>query len=187
MEQLLLLLFLLFSVVSALLERRKRKQQLEEAQKRQQERKDQGEADGPSWEDEEDEEDWGGWPMAPGDPFEQPSKSGSARQTPEPTEEAIPQATADAQTILRELEYRARQAEQQATAQQQVAEQRQQQVQRPKPLAQLLRKTEPEPNVKARPRRGRRYHLSPASARDAIVYAEILGPCKALKQDDERA
>lgn len=186
MEQLLLLLFLVFSVVSALLERRKRKQQLEEAQARQKERQDAGEVTAPvvdqDVDQEEDEEEWGGWPFPSADPFE-PQKKPVRKQAEMPT-------TAEGQILLQDLERQAAEAERQAELQASVArtyEQKARKVQPAQRVTKLLRDRQQKlaggPVAKRPPGR---YKLSPAKTREAIVWAEILGPCKGEQQEEWR-
>lgn len=182
MEQLLLLLFLVFSVVSALLERRKRKQQLEEAQARQQESRDKGEVPPSPVIEDEDEEEWGGWPFPSADPFDRPQPQPVRRQAEIPT-------TAEGQVLLQDLQRQAREAEQQAATQTGVAVTRERDVRTVQPrrsVAELVAQRQESERSTGADRRSNRYKLSPAKARDAIVWAEILGPCKAEQQEEWR-
>jgi hypothetical protein len=186
MEQLLLILFVLFSVVSALMERRKRRRQLEEAQQRQDERRERGSTEPePAAVEEEDGEEWGGWPFPSGDPFERPEPKPVQRQE---TADSMPPVTADAQSLLRELEQQANAAEELAEAQAAAARERQRQAARPaRSVAELMRqrRTAQKADVGKVPVGGR-YHLTPEKARDAVVYAELLGPCKAEREEEWR-
>jgi hypothetical protein len=185
MEQLLLVLFLVFSVVSALLERRKRKQQLEEAQEREPSRPQSIETAPAAVEKKEEEEEWGDWPLPSGDPFDQPRAKPKRHVESSPS---MPSPTADAQALLRQIEAQARGAEERMTAQQAKAQARARQarqVQSPRRVAELLqqRQTSGKPLPT---RRIGRYHLTPAKARDAVVYVEIIGPCKAEQEEEWR-
>jgi len=188
MEGLLLALFLLFSVVTALLERRKRRQQqVEEVETRQQQHRERmGTAPAESEEEEEDEE-LGGWPFpSGGDPFEQPQPA----RRPAPTD-SMPPATEDARTLLADTERQARAAEKRAQAQEAEARQRARQAREVRParrVAALIGQRRPAARTRdARSRRaGGRYHLTPEKAREAVVYAELLSPCKAEREEEWR-
>ena len=190
MEGLLLVLFLLFSVATALLERRKRRQQLEEAKERQQQQRERGEMAPPALEEEEEvDEEWGGWPFPSGDPFEQPQAKPVARRVA-PTE-AMPPATTDAQILLAEIERQASAAAQRAQTQEDEASARQRQARQVRParsVAELIgprRGTSSPRDAKSR-RRANGYKLTPKKARLAVVYAELLGPCKAEREEEWR-
>ena len=176
MEGLLLVLFLLFSVATALLERRKRRQQLEEAKERQQQQRERGEMAPTALEEEEEvDEEWGGWPFPSGDPFEQPQAKPVARRVA-PTE-AMPPATTDAQILLAEIEREASARQRQAR-----------QVRPARSVAELIgqrRGTSSPRDAKSR-RRANGYKLTPEKARLAVVYAELLGPCKAEREEEWR-
>ena len=206
MEQLLFILFLLFSVGSALLERRKRAKQLEESQQRddeQQRRQASEPASAPLVVD-EDEEDWGGWPFpAGGDPYEQPRPRTEPppvqRQAPQPAESDIDVVVsdqgaapiADMQGMLQEIERRSRAAEDRAREEEARASQTALQARRtaetPKRVGELIQQklSKPKPKPTRRVLVDPRWQMTPERARRAIVYAEILGPCKAQQEDKQ--
>ena len=193
MEQLLFLLFVLFSVVSALLERRKRKRQLEEQRKAGTPEKAERE--------EEEEETWP-FPMG-GDPFE-PVRQRRPSRPPgeEPEEERAPQPVAAEvageqeepeppsrpnifqrlEDFAREEERRARDEEERVLAEQERARQLERRAtetagrvrERARPRSEPVE----QPRVAKRKRRSK-WSLTPETARDAIVYAEIFGKPKA--------
>ncbi len=208
MEQLLFLLFLLFSVGSAILERRKRAKQLEQAQQRADERRKRQSTDGDEPEaapvvldEEDDDEDWGGWPFpGGGDPFERPRPRTEPVRTVRPSAsepletevEAEATPVTDVRSMLEEIERRSHQAEQRAREEEERAMRRAEQarraVQPPKPIGELmqekLQQTMPGPNSGSR-RRVSPWRLTRGKARKAVVYAEILGPCKATQDDSK--
>lgn len=172
MEQILLLLFLVFSVVSALLERRKRKQQLEEAQQKQKQRRDAGDVAAPLELDEDDDEEWGSWPTPSADPFDIPKAKPVRSQAQDPaTEIATPDipTTMEGQAVLQDLQRQTRDVRREQPARRVPG------LRNRKPLATAVTK-----------RKVSRYKLSATKARDAIVYAEILGPCKAEQEEEWR-
>jgi hypothetical protein len=210
-EQLLFILFLLFSVGSALLERRKRAKQLEESQQRddeQQRRQASEPASAPLVVD-EDEEDWGGWPFpAGGDPFEQPRPRTEPppvqRQAPQPAESDIDVVVsdqgaapiADMQGMLQEIERRSLVAEDRAREEEARASQTALQVRRiaktpqriaktPQRVGELIQQNLSRPKSTKRGTVERRWQMTPERARRAIIYAEILGPCKAQQDDNQ--
>ena len=161
MELLIFLLAILFSVFSALMERRRRRREHEEAQQQHAEAEQQHADVHPAApvvvEEKKEEEPSFGWPFD-GDPFEEPVP---AEVDPAEAErEAL-----EAERLALEAERRAVAAEQQAMAR------------RPE--------TEPEDaGEKRRPRRTRnRWFLTPQTARDAIVYMEILGKPKSEREE----
>ena len=189
MEQLLLILFLLFSVISALLERRKRRRQLEEEQRRQQQTEDG--APVPQQEREkEEEEEWGGWPFPGGDPFEPRPEARPAQQETEEGEVVLLEeaAPADGQSLLEQLERQAQEAEERARDEEERARERAQEIQRSRQrMAARMRQlgaAGQEPS--GRPRRRSPWRLTPDRAREAVVYAEILGACKADREEEWR-
>jgi hypothetical protein len=190
MEGILLVLFLLFSVVTALLERRKRRQQLDEAKERQQQQPERVETAPAVLEEEEDDEEWGGWPFPSGDPFEQPQAKPVTRRAD--ATEAMPPATTDAQILLAEIERQARGAEQRAQAQEAEARARQRQARQVRParsVAKLIgqrRGTRSTSDAKPHRLAGGRYQLTPEKARIGVIYAELLGPCKAEREEEWR-
>ena len=187
MEGILLALFLVFSVVTALLERRKRRQQqVEEVETRQQQHRERVGTAPAEAEEEEDEEEEGGWPFPSGDPFDRPQPA----RRPTPTD-ALPPATADAQTLLAEVEQQARAAEKRAQAKEAEARARARQARQMRPagrVSALIGQRRPAARTRdAWSRRaGGRYHLTPEKARDAVVYAELLSPCKAEREEEWR-
>lgn len=188
MEQLLLILFLLFSVISALLERRKRRRQLEEEQRRRQQT---GEGPPPAdAEPEKEEEEWGGWPFPGGDPFEPRPEARPAQQETEEGEVVLLEeaAPADGQSLLEQLERQAREAEERARNEEERARERAEEIQRTRRRA-AARMREPGAAGAVSSDRARRrspWSLTPDRARRAVVYAEILGPCKADREEGWR-
>ena len=188
MEQLLLILFLLFSVISALLERRKRRRQMEEAQAREQT------GEGPpsvAAEPEKEEEEWGGWPFPGGDPFEpRPTPPPKAQGEPDEGEVVVLEsaAPADGQSLLDQLERQAQEAEQRARDEEERARDRAQEIQRSRQrmAARMRQLGAAGPKPSDRPRGRNRWRLTPDRAREAVVYSEILGACKAERAEDWR-
>ena len=156
MEQLLFLLFVLFSVGSALLEWRKRKL----ARRREEEAAQRGEEVVDSEEEEQP------WSFPPSDPFE-------LEPAPEriSTEELERQALEAAQRT-QEVEERARQLERQA---QEVVPRRR--------VEELVRETLSQKQARPPAGRSKGWTLSAEEARRGIIYAEILGKPKAVRQD----
>ena len=163
MELLIFLLAILFSIFSALMERRRRRREHEEAQRQHAEIDQQHAGGDPAApvvaeeEKEKEEEPTFGWPFD-GDPFEEPVL---AEVDPAEAErEAL-----EAERLALEAERRAVAAEQQA----------------------MERLTETKPQdvgEKQQPRRTRsRWFLTPQTARDAIVYMEILGKPKSEREE----
>ncbi len=161
MELLLFALAILFSIFSALMERRKRRKRLEEAQQQHAEIEQQHAEVSPAApvvvEEEKEEEPSFGWPFD-GDPFDEPVPA-----------EADPVA-AEREAV--EAERQAVEAERRAVAAERLAMER-------------LKETKPEDaGEKRRPRRRRsRWFLTPQTARDAIVYMEILGKPKGEREE----
>ena len=185
MEQLLFLLFVVFSVVSALLERRKRRRQLEEQKQRRTERLNRQEQEPePPYrsqveEPEEEEEEATGWPFG-GDPFE-----------PEPSRPGQPESQAEgAERSALEVEREALAAERRALEVERMALESARQTEggalRQK-VSDLLRqraaREQTEQAAPAAPIRVGKWTLDPSRARDAIVYAEILGRPRAERPD----
>lgn len=190
MEQLLLILFLLFSVISALLERRKRRRQMEEAQRRQQQTED-GAPVPQAEQEKEEEEEWGGWPFPGGDPFEpRPTPPPTARAEPDEGEVVVLEsaAPADGQSLLEQLERQAQEAEQRARDEEERARERAQEIQqsRQRMAARMRQLGSAGAPGEARPRGRSPWRLTPDRARQAVVYAEILGPCKADRDEEWR-
>ena len=162
MELLLFLLAILFAVFSALMERRKRRKQVEEAQ---QQRAEINPATPVVVEEEKEEEPSFGWPFD-GDPFE------------EPVPAEVDPAEAEREAI--EAERQAIEAERRAVAAEKLAMER---------LTETTRlsspKSKPEDAAEKRqPRRTQhRWFLNPQTARDAIVYMEILGKPKSEREE----
>jgi flagellar biosynthesis/type III secretory pathway M-ring protein FliF/YscJ len=170
MEVLLFVLFVLFSIGSSLLERRKRRKQQEQSREAQQQR--------PAIETPEQEESTLGWPFGDGDPL-----SGEVvphQAEPEPTAQSLAEQQAT------EAERRALEVERHALASERYGQQVVVPQQRVKDLVRQHREAERSPNPATRRNvRVGRWHLDAQKARDAIVYAELLGPPKA-EQDDMR-
>ena len=194
-EQLLFILFILFSVISALLERRKRKRAREEAQRREARQSVEGELQ----EETEEEQQWP-FPMG-GDPFELPGPRRRAQRLETPGEDPTVAAEPDAGSpelpwaqrpaLLERLEREALEIERHAQlveAQAKESAAQLQQVQPRRRVQELVREQvahrraeQPVPGAK----KGR-WHLTANSARDAVVYAEILGPPKAERGEEYR-
>ena len=161
MELLLFLLAILFSIFSALMERRRRRKQVEEAQQQHAEVEQQHAEVNPDApvvaEKEKEEEPTFGWPFD-GDPFEEPVVA-----------EVDP---AEAEREALEAERLALEAEQRAVAAEKLAMER------------LAETKSEDADEKRRPRRTRsRWFLTPQTARDAIVYMEILGKPKSEREE----
>ena len=161
MELLLFLLAILFSIFSALMERRRRRKQAEEAQQQHAEIEQQHAEVNPAApvvaEEEKEEDPTFGWPFN-GDPFEEPVLA-----------EVDP---AEAEREALEAERQALEAEQRAVAAEKLAMER-------------LTETKPQDvGGEQRPRRTRsHWFLTPQTARDAIVYMEILGKPKSEREE----
>ena len=154
MEILLFILAILFSVFSALMERRRRREQLEEAQ---QQHAEIHSAKPVVAEPEKEEEPAFGWPFD-GDPFEEPA----------PVEVDPVEAEREALEAEREalaVERRTVAAERQAMERQM--------------------ETRPPDSGEERPPRRTRSHwfLTPQTARDAIIYMEILSKPKSEREE----
>ena len=160
MELLLFTLAILFSIFSALMERRKRRKRLEEAQQQHAEIEQQHADINPATpvvEEEKEEEPSFGWPFD-GDPFEEPV----------PVE--VDPAEAEREAL--EAERQALEAERRAVAAEKLAMER------------LAEAKPQESGAVRRPRRTRsRWFLTPQTARDAIVYMEILGKPKSEREE----
>jgi flagellar biosynthesis/type III secretory pathway M-ring protein FliF/YscJ len=161
MELLLFALAILFSIFSALMERRRRRRQVEEAQQQHAEIEQQHAEINPATsvvaEEEKEEEPSFGWPFD-GDPFDE-----SVLAEVDPAEAEREALEAERQAV--EAERRAVVAEKQAM--------------------ERLTETKPEDaGEERRPRRTRsRWFLNPQTARDAIVYMEILGKPKSEREE----
>lgn len=164
MEALIAVLFIVFSVGSALLERRKRRLQVEEGRKAFKDRETQRQEEVYVEEVEQEverevEEEWP-FPIGGFDPFEP--------ESPEPD-----------RSDLEEIEQQEQAAEERATAAAARANQleAQAQDQRQKAHTELL--------SQRRVKRKGRLIFEARAVRDAIVYAEILGPPKAEQEDND--
>lgn len=161
MELLLFALAILFSIFSALMERRKRRKRLEEAQQQHAEIEQQHAEINPAApvavEEKKEEEPTFGWPFD-GDPFEEPVLA------------EVDPAEAEREAI--EAERQALEAERRAAAAEKLAMER-------------LMETKPQDaGEERRPRRTRsHWFLTPQTARDAIVYMEILGKPKSEREE----
>ncbi len=173
MEQLLFLAFILFSIASALLERRKRKKQQEEQRQRKAERQ-QGQ---PQVEVEVEEEKRGGWPFG-GDPFE------LELPAPQPVESQAEKS--ERETLATEREALA--AERRALEVERLAMEMSGQIRehRPRQRVKDLVRERMEQEQAMRPKEVTvgKWKLNPTKARDAIIYAEILGPPKAERREN---
>ena len=160
MELLIFLLAILFSVFSALMERRRRRREHEEAQQHAEIDQQHAEVNPAApvvAEEKKEEEPTFGWPFD-GDPFEEPVVA-----------EADP---AEAEQEALEAERQALEAERRTVAAEKLAMER-------------LKETKPEDaGEERRSRRTRnRWFLTPQTARDAIVYMEILGKPKSEREE----
>ena len=175
MEVLLFILFMLFSIVSSLLERRKRKRELESAREAQQARAQRRES-GEIEEEEEEEEATLGWPFGGGkDPFEDEVLSrrfGDLQRLGEgdtpSLQNKVESTSADAASAQREQKPAAPSSRQR--------------------VSDVLRERASSKGGRryaGASRRAGRWTLDAQKARDAIVYAEILGPPKGMR--DERS
>ena len=100
-------------------------------------------------------------------------------------EEAAP---ADGQSLLEQLERQAREAEERARDEEERARERAEEIQRTRRRA-AARMREPGAAGAVSSGRARRrspWSLTPDRARRAVVYAEILGPCKADREEGWR-
>ena len=161
MELLLFTLAILFSIFSALMERRKRRKRLEEAEQQRAEIDQQHAEVDPAAtvvvEEEKEEEQTFGWPFD-GDPFEEPVVA-----EVDPAEAERQALEAERQAL--EAQRRAVEAEQQA-------------------MARLTEAKPEDAGKQQRPRRKRNHwFLNPQTARDAIVYMEILGKPKSEREE----
>ena len=174
MEQLLFLLFILFTIVSTLLERRKRRKQQQEQQQRRAERQ-QREQQEQQIEVEEEKE--VGWPFG-GDPFEHELPA------PQPVESQAEKH--ERETLAAEREALA--AERRALEVERLALEMAGQVREHRPrqrVSDLVReRMEQEQAMPLEEVMLGKWKLSPTKARDAIIYAEILGPPKAERREN---
>lgn len=155
MEFLLFILAILFSVFSALMERRKRRRRLEEAQQHAEVHP----AKPVVAEPEKEEEPTVGWPFD-GDPFEEPVPAEVEVDPVEAEREAL-----EAEREALAVERRTAAAERQAM--------------------ERLMETRPQDSGDERqPRRPRNHwFLNPQTARDAIIYMEILSKPKSEREE----
>jgi hypothetical protein len=169
METLVAVLFIIFSIGSALLERRKRRQRRQQVekggkvQKREAQRQAEEASSGPQRVEvdvAEEEEEWS-FPSGGFDPFElQPAK-------PDPALLEIERQQHEAERLAAEAERKARQLEEQAQR-------------RKESSATQAHYGTKRTGIK---RKGRLI-FETRNVRDAIVYAEILGPPKAEREDN---
>lgn len=164
MELLLFLLAILFSIFSALMERRRRRRQVEEAQQQHAEIEQSHAEVNPATpvvaEEKKEEEPSFGWPFD-GDPFEEPVLA------------EVDPAEAEREAI--EAERQALEAERRAMVAEQQAMER---------LERLTETKSEDAGEERRPRRTRsHWFLTPQTARDAIVYMEILGNPKSEREE----
>lgn len=156
MELLLFTLAILFSVFSALMERRKRRRRLEEAQ---QQHAEVHPAKPVVAEPEKEEEPTFGWPFD-GDPFEEPVPAEVEVDPVEAEREAL-----EAEREALAVERRTAAAERQA-------------------MERLMETRLPDSGKEHQPRRTRNHwFLNPQTARDAIIYMEILSKPKSEREE----
>jgi len=169
MEQLLFLLFILFSVVSWLLERRKKAKRLEEQQIR---REQQPQNPSPSQTEVEDEDEEVSWPFGgelAAEPLQESFAETAEHQTLASEREAL---TAERRAL--EVERMALEVARQASGQQ--SGQR---------MTDLLRqRAAQEQPAASQPLQIGQWKIDPKKARDAIVYAEILGKPKGERTEE---
>lgn len=160
MEVLLFILAILFSVFSALMERRKRRKRLEEAQ--QQQHVEVHPAKPVVAEQEKEEEPTFGWPFD-GDPFAEPVPA-EAEVDPVAAEREALEAEREALAVERRT----------VAAEKQAMERR-------------METSPQDSGEERRPRRPRRlrnhWFLNPQTARDAIIYMEILSKPKSEREE----
>ena len=201
-EWLLFLLFIVFSVVSALLERRKRKKQAEESP--------QGSSAsaGPLAEEEEEEE-TGSWPFPMGeDPFDLPKPKQRPEKRPAyeraEEEETAPAADDPRRTLIEQMEDEAVEAKRlneaeavdvydpydappEALQERARAAERQAQEVQPRRRVQELVQERVEQDQRQRRKKKKRpkWLLTPKTARDALVFTEILGRPKSEREGED--
>ena len=194
MEQLLVLGLVLFSIASAILERRKRAKQLEEARKARESRLG-SEPEVSELEEEEEPQEF--WPFPMGDdPFEpaRPKRpEGPPRQKQvegdifqEGLPEPMPPSTPQAIDLAQELERQAREAQERARLKEQKARETARKAQEVPPHQRRRRMRDllqEQMGRESAPCRGRKWKLTPESARDAVVLSEILGRPVAERSD----
>jgi len=186
MEVLLFALFMLFSIVSSLLERRKRRRQLEEAREEERVRG----TGAKEVEKEEEEEQTLGWPFGGGsDPFEEEvvRRRMGELQPQEPAQPA-PRSMAEHHQLEADLEAveaekQALEVERYALAAERLGMERVVPRQRVDDLVREKVQHEKEQAKPRRTKRGKHWRLNRKTARAAIVYAEILGPPKADRDE----
>ena len=206
-EWLLFLLFIVFSVVSALLERRKRKKQAEENP--------QGSSAsaGPlaeEKEEEEEEEETGSWPFPMGeDPFDLPQPKQRPEKRPAyeraEEEETAPAAASDPRrTLIEQMEDEAAEAKrlQEAEAvdvydpydappealqeRARAAERQAQEVQPRRRVQELVQeRVELDQRQRRKKKKRPKWLLTPKTARDALVFTEILGKPKSEREEED--
>ena len=155
MEFLLFILAILFSVFSALMERRKRRKRLEEAQQHAEVHP----AKPVVAEPEKEEEPTVGWPFD-GDPFEEPVPAEVEVDPVEAEREAL-----EAEREALAVERRTAAAERQA-------------------MERLMETRPQDSGDECQPRRTRNHwFLNPQTARDAIIYMEILSKPKSEREE----
>jgi flagellar biosynthesis/type III secretory pathway M-ring protein FliF/YscJ len=163
-EQLIFVLFILFSLFTALMERRKRKRRAQPPAAPEQTRQ----------RDPEVEEEEGGWPF-PVDPFDlEPKKP--QRVEMESTE-AVDQEAREAEQRAQEMEQQVQELGRQAGAVQ--PRRRVEELVREKMAREQAQQAQP-----GKKRKDKRWKLDPQKARQAIVYAEILGLPKAERNEE---
>ena len=190
-EWLLFLLFIVFSVVSALLERRKRKKQAEENP--------QGSSAsaGPLAEEKEEEE-TGSWPFPMGeDPFDLPKPKQRPEKRPAyeraEEEETAPAAASDPRrTLIEQMEDEAAEAKRLQEAEAvdvygaRAAERQAQEVQPRRRVQELVQeRVELDQRQRRKKKKRPKWLLTPKTARDALVFTEILGRPKSEREEED--
>jgi hypothetical protein len=171
MEQVLFLLFVLFSIVSWLLERRKKAKQVEEQRRRREQQQQEPE---PSQIEVEEEDEEVAWPFG-GTLVEEEQSQESMAEAAEAGTLASEREALVAERRALEVERMALEVARQASGQQS-----------PQRMTDLLRKrAEQEQPASSRPLQIGKWKIDPEKARDAIVYAEILGKPKAERREGD--
>ena len=173
MEQVLFLLFILFSIVSWFLERRKKAKQLEEQQRR---REQQQQEPSPSQIEVEEGDEEVAWPLG-GELFEaeQPPPQDSLAEAAEAGTLASEREALEAERRALQVERMALEVSRQASGQQP-----------PQRMNDLLRqRAAQEQTAPSQPLQIGKWKIDPKKARDAIVYAEILGKPKAEQREGD--
>jgi hypothetical protein len=187
MEILLFALFMLFSIGSSLLERRKRRKQLEEAREAE---RGQGTGTKEAEKEEIEEAQTLGWPFGGGsDPFEEEVVRRRIEEVmPQEPARPAPRSVAEQHQLEADLEAveaekKALEEERYALAAERLGRERVVPRQRVDDLVHEKMRREKAPAKPRSTRRGKYWRLDRKTARAAIVYAEILGPPKADRNE----